>query len=1129
MSTMGYVTTLTGIEDSASVKLDFAQDKYEVGGQQKTFEQLFTVNRASKGGRFNSAGLFEMVEPNKVRMDYNPITKALRGVLAEEQRTNLVGNSTSGVKWNTTRAYLVANDAVGPDGTMSATKVVSTKVADWHYTSSSAISVTANSTYTATIFAKAAEYPRVRIGLLDNNIFTGVAVFDLTTGLRVAGNSGEIQELSNGWFRCSFTATAKIAGNSSLSINPVKAGETDANTAGDGYSGIHIWGGQVELGSFSTSFIPTETSFTSRSTNAYAYDRTGTLKQFGPNVARTDTFSYDKEGVLKPSNLIVENASTNLFVNSNMFELGSWGRNRVDAVPSDLRSPTGQDFFRKLVTTSIAGGSSLYYNTAVLPTNNFVTESFYVKADTTDRCSLRFYDGAGSGAMATFNLTTGTIISNTGPVLIGASINPTGNGIYRVSLTADYTTRSQTGLAIYLYVNFDNPQVGDSIYAWGAQLEAGISATTYIESRPNFVGRATPATYYDNQGTLQTALANVARDSAYSESGSPIGLLLENSATNQTQQSQRFTGNGWGRFLDGAGSVPVVLDNAVTAPDGTMTGARVRFYAPDNTSQSLLSQGFTTVQGVRYTASVYLKASRQEDIGKVVGFRHAGNTGFTFITLTNKWKRVESTETANSTSGIFLVNLRPALGTSSGEVEVCMWGAQSELGGYASSYIATRGVFTGRTTPASYVDESGVFKEVPAGTERTQAYGVNEAGNLVKIGVLRENAATNLISNSDEFTVGWSNSGPAGSSAMTVTPSQVNGPRGANTMTLLSKDNTSVRYLSKTFTSPIGSQVTASVYAKPAESGGILTMRMQTNYSNRVDAWFNLTTGVCGVSRVGDLTTINAYMSREPNGTYRCAFTATGGAVVWNSLIITNQDRDGASVDSTALSVPQPIYVDSAQVESNPFATSYIRTTTTAVNRAADTYTSSTVTRAADTHTASQTTRAADLVTSGSATRIGDNIYMPSISDWFNQPASTFYTEFTPGTIGVGNTCVSFWLRNVADNNNIVAIRKDGSQNNITGIVTSATGVIQAQITANSPVAPGTVAKTVMSYKLDSASISTNGSAIVNDPLITPPLPERMYLGSSSNNQQFCNGWIGKILYYPIWMSNPQLPLVTAK
>jgi hypothetical protein len=52
-----------------------------------------TFTRASSAWRFNSAGLLESVASDVMRIDYDPVTKAKRGLLMEVNRTNLLLNS----------------------------------------------------------------------------------------------------------------------------------------------------------------------------------------------------------------------------------------------------------------------------------------------------------------------------------------------------------------------------------------------------------------------------------------------------------------------------------------------------------------------------------------------------------------------------------------------------------------------------------------------------------------------------------------------------------------------------------------------------------------------------------------------------------------------------------------------------------------------------------------------------------------------------------------------------------------------------------------------------------------------------------------------------------------------------
>lgn len=59
----------------------------------KPLQDIITFTRASAATRINSAGVMESVAANVPRIDYDPVTLAVRGILLEEQRTNLLLNS----------------------------------------------------------------------------------------------------------------------------------------------------------------------------------------------------------------------------------------------------------------------------------------------------------------------------------------------------------------------------------------------------------------------------------------------------------------------------------------------------------------------------------------------------------------------------------------------------------------------------------------------------------------------------------------------------------------------------------------------------------------------------------------------------------------------------------------------------------------------------------------------------------------------------------------------------------------------------------------------------------------------------------------------------------------------------
>ena len=196
------------------------------------------------------------------RFDYDPLTLAPRGLLIEEQRTNLQLRSEEfdSVAWVKGGTTVVANDTTAPDGALTADKLVEDTSTGLHRLLATYALTLAP--HTLSVYAKAAGRDWVVLG----NGSDGQRVyFDLANGVvgtAGGGAVGVITALGGGWYRCAVTFTPSATPRT-LDILLATSGTTNSYT-GDGTSGIYLWGAQLEAGAFATSYIPTVLSQVTR-------------------------------------------------------------------------------------------------------------------------------------------------------------------------------------------------------------------------------------------------------------------------------------------------------------------------------------------------------------------------------------------------------------------------------------------------------------------------------------------------------------------------------------------------------------------------------------------------------------------------------------------------------------------------------------------------------------------------------------------------------------------------------------------------------------------------------------------------------------------------------------------------
>ena len=221
-----------------------------------------TFTRSTTATFVGSDGLIQTAAIDAPRFDYDPVTLSAKGLLTEEQRTNLLLQSqTFGTSpWFTNNATITVNTTVAPDGTTTASKLVEDTTNNFHRVGQ-VPTLTAVS-HTATIYAKPAGRNWIYIA---NASLSQAAYFNVSTGVIgtvVGATTATIAPAGNGWYRCSITSTPSAAAQN-YSFYTANA-DLSFSYTGDGTSGLFIWGAQLETGPFATSYIPTGESQVTR-------------------------------------------------------------------------------------------------------------------------------------------------------------------------------------------------------------------------------------------------------------------------------------------------------------------------------------------------------------------------------------------------------------------------------------------------------------------------------------------------------------------------------------------------------------------------------------------------------------------------------------------------------------------------------------------------------------------------------------------------------------------------------------------------------------------------------------------------------------------------------------------------
>jgi hypothetical protein len=185
---------------------------------------------------------------------------ACRGLLIEEQRTNLTAQSGNASSWPN------ANGTVTNNGSTTAPDGSSNGFLGGIGTASLITPATSSVTgiHTASVFLKRnnTDWARIQVG---QGSFVNAVNFWVNLATGTAGTlavaigtptslSAQVTPFGNSWYRVSITASYPATDSISLTVISATANNSATRVSGSVYE---VWGAQLEAGSFPTSYIPT--------------------------------------------------------------------------------------------------------------------------------------------------------------------------------------------------------------------------------------------------------------------------------------------------------------------------------------------------------------------------------------------------------------------------------------------------------------------------------------------------------------------------------------------------------------------------------------------------------------------------------------------------------------------------------------------------------------------------------------------------------------------------------------------------------------------------------------------------------------------------------------------------------
>ncbi|WP_160286398.1 Ig domain-containing protein [Pseudomonas knackmussii] len=233
---------------------------------------IMSLTRSSIGTYFDPTATLQTAAANQARFDYNPLTLALRGLLIEEQRTNLFLNSENFAESSWTKSsYTVTPGAPSVKGDNSAFTLRGTSDGISPQLFQSCALTGSLAAVSFVVSSAGASYAYVQLqGAVSFNtaIRAIVSLSDGTYNTQVIGTGFStplvfVSSLGSGRFRITLVGTVNLTGENVRGLLGASMSATSVSTVTMA-QGLNAECAQFEAGAFPTSYIPTTSAQVTR-------------------------------------------------------------------------------------------------------------------------------------------------------------------------------------------------------------------------------------------------------------------------------------------------------------------------------------------------------------------------------------------------------------------------------------------------------------------------------------------------------------------------------------------------------------------------------------------------------------------------------------------------------------------------------------------------------------------------------------------------------------------------------------------------------------------------------------------------------------------------------------------------